>query len=104
MTARTRCGWVKFTECGMYGRRFYLRLKVAVYMIMKGRQYCMEVKRDGNFTMDRKIHGESNVWNIAQGQKNIYRFDVHAGFEGNYGSVGYGKQCSLVWSCVEDRG
>ena len=26
------------------------------------------------------------------------------GFEGNYGSVGYGAQCSLVWSCVEERG
>ena len=37
-------------------------------------------------------------------QKNIYRFDVHAGFEGNCRSIGYGKQCSLVWSCVEERG
>ena len=27
----------------------------------------------------------------------IYGFDVHAGFEGNYGSVGYAKQSSLVW-------
>ena len=26
------------------------------------------------------------------------------GFAGNYGSVGYGKQCSLQWSCVEERG
>ena len=31
--ARTRCGWVKFRECGelLYGRRFPLRLKGAVY-------------------------------------------------------------------------
>ena len=30
--ARTRCGWVKFKECSdlLYGRRFPLRLKVAV--------------------------------------------------------------------------
>ena len=33
VTARTRCGWVKFMECGelLYGRRFPLRLKGAVY-------------------------------------------------------------------------
>ena len=33
----------------------------------------------------------------------IYGFDVHAGFEGNHRSVGYGKQCLLVWPCVEER-
>ena len=47
---------------------------------------------------DRKIHGESNVWSASQGQKMIYGFDVHAGFERNHRLVGYGKQCSLVWS------
>ena len=26
------------------------------------------------------------------------------GYEGIYGSVGYGKQCSLVWPCVKERG
>ena len=33
VTARTRCGWVKFRECGelLDGRRFPLRLKGAVY-------------------------------------------------------------------------
>ena len=33
VTARTRCGWVNFRECGelLYGRRFPLRLKWAVY-------------------------------------------------------------------------
>ena len=31
-------------------------------------------------------------------------FDVHAGFDGIYGSVVYSKQCLLVWSCVEERG
>ena len=32
VTARTRCGWVMFRECGelLYGRRFPLRVKVAV--------------------------------------------------------------------------
>ena len=33
VTARTRCGWVKLRECGelLYGRRFPLKLKGAVY-------------------------------------------------------------------------
>ena len=33
VTARTRCGCVKLSECGelLYGRRFHLRLKWAVY-------------------------------------------------------------------------
>ena len=33
VTARTGCGWVKFWECGelLYGRRFSLQLKRAVY-------------------------------------------------------------------------
>ena len=30
VTARTRCGWVKYSEL-LYGRRFPLRLKGAVY-------------------------------------------------------------------------
>ena len=34
VTAKTRFGWVRFRECGelMYGMRFPLRLKGAVYM------------------------------------------------------------------------
>ena len=33
VTARTRCGWVKFRVCSelLYGRRFPLMLKGAVY-------------------------------------------------------------------------
>ena len=33
VTAKTRCGWVMFRECGelLYGRRFLLTLKEAVY-------------------------------------------------------------------------
>ena len=38
VTSRTRCGWVKFRECGelLYGRRFPLKLKGAVYMSYVG--------------------------------------------------------------------
>ena len=34
VTARMRCGWVKFMESGelLYGRRFPLKLIAAVYM------------------------------------------------------------------------
>ena len=53
---------------------------------------------------DRKIHSESNVWSTAQRHKKIYRFDVHAGLELKHRSVGCGKQCSLVWTCVDDEG
>ena len=33
VTARTRCGWVKFRECGelLHGRRFPLKLKVVLH-------------------------------------------------------------------------
>ena len=31
VTARMRCGWVKFGKCSEYSRRCYLRLEGAVY-------------------------------------------------------------------------
>ena len=52
----------------------------------------------------RKINGESIVLSAAQRQKQIYGFDLGVGFEENHGSVGYGKQCSSVWPCVEEKG
>ena len=63
-----------------------------------------ERKCDGNFTKDRKIHGENNVLSAAKRLRKIYGFHVHAGFEGINRSVVYGKQCSFAWSCVEERG
>ena len=37
VNARTRCGWIKFRECGelLNGRRFPLKLKVAIYKLHK---------------------------------------------------------------------
>ena len=74
VTVRTRCGWVKFRECSdlLYGRRFPLRLKGLFIGVMLGQQCCMRVKHVPerkcacNFTMDRKIHGENNLWSTAQ--------------------------------------
>ena len=77
VTARTRCGWVKLRKCGelLYGRRFPLKLKGAVY-----RSYVRPAILHGNETWelkkDSEIHGESNELNTAPRQKNIYRFDV----------------------------
>ena len=46
VTARKRCGWVKFMECGelLCGRRFALMLKGAVYKsyVMRAMQYGSE--------------------------------------------------------------
>ena len=93
VAARTRCGWVKFRECGelLYGRRLPLWLKWAVYEsyvrpeVLYGSEACFLKE---SFTKDREIHGESNVWSAVQRQKDIYGFDDHAGFEGRYGSIG----------------
>ena len=86
---RTRCGWVKFMECGelLYGRWFTLWLKGAVYesymrpAIQYGSEaWCLNESEMGILPMT-KIHGESNVWSAAQKQKMIYGCDIHAGFE-----------------------
>ena len=48
---RTRCGWVKFRECSelLYGRRFHLKLKGAVYksyvrptMLYGSEEWCLK--------------------------------------------------------------
>ena len=112
VTVRTRHVWDKPRECRevLHGRRLPPKQKWAVHMsyirtaILHGSEALCLKKLYRNFTKDRNIHGESNVWSAAQRQKKIYAYDVHAGFEGNNRSVGNGKQCSLVWSCVEERG
>ena len=42
--------------------------------------WCMK-KNEMRIIHRTAIHGDSNVWSIAQRQKNVYRFDVHVGFE-----------------------
>ena len=37
-------------------------------------------------------------------QRDIYIFGVQFRLEWNHGSVGYGKQCLLLWSCIDERG
>ena len=56
---------IKFRECGElpYDRRFPLKLKGSVYWsyVRPALQYGR--KCDENFTKDREIHGEDNMWN-----------------------------------------
>ena len=71
--ARTRCGWIKSKECGelLYGRRFSIKLKRAVYgcYVTPVILYASEGrKRDENFMKDREENCESKV---AQRQKMI---------------------------------
>ena len=61
---------------------------------------CMKVRWE--FYDRRKFHGESNVWSTAQIKRSMDL--VLVGFQRNHRSVGYCKQCLLVWSCVEERG
>ena len=94
----------------LYGRRFPLRLKGAVYesylrlAILYGSEACclkeceMGILRSTERSMVREMCGMQR-----KDRKKICRFDVHAGFEGNHGLVSYGKLCLLVWSCVEER-
>ena len=61
MTARTRCGWVKFWECSelLYGRRCHLMLNKAVY-----RSYVRSA-----------ILHESEAWCLREGERGILHRD-----------------------------
>ena len=74
VTARTRCGWVKLTECSnlLYGRRFPLMLRGVVYgsyvrpAILYGSEaWCLKENETGILQMT-VIHGVSKVWSTAQ--------------------------------------
>ena len=45
VTTRTRCGWVKYLECGelLHGKRCPIKLKWLFIRVKLGQQYCMEV-------------------------------------------------------------
>ena len=55
--------------------------------------------QDRNFMEDRNIHGDSSVWSAAQRLKRskYLMLDLIGT------TVGYGRQCLLVLSCVEKR-
>ena len=51
---------------------------------------------DVNFTKDKEIHGESNVWSTAQRQTKNNRFNVHVGFEDQLAMANSVRWCSHV--------
>ena len=59
VTARTRCGWVKFSECSelLYGRRFPLWLKGSVYK---------------SYARSAMLHG-SEAWCLKESGMGIFR-------------------------------
>ena len=112
VTGRTRYGWVKFRECGelLYGR-FPLMRKGSVYesyvrpAILYGSEaWCLRESEIGILRRTERSTVRAICGVQLKDRKKIYRLDVHAGFECHNRSVVYGKQCSLVWSCVEERG
>ena len=95
----------------LYGKRFPLELKEAVY---------------GSYVWSALQHG-SEAWCLMESEMGILRrtersisramcevqrkerhrstdFMFMFGLSKNHRSVGYGKQLSLVWSCVLERG
>ena len=60
-------------------------------------------KRDGNFTKDKKIHVRA-MCGVQLKDRKRYADLMFMLFGSNNRSVGYGKQCSLIWSYIEERG
>ena len=90
LTARTRCGWVKFRECGelLYGRRFPLELKWAVYesyirpAILYGREaWCLKKIEMGILQWTERSMVRAICGVQLKDKKKVYGFDVHAVFE-----------------------
>ena len=55
-------------------------------------------KRDENYVKDREIHCGSDVWSTADLEKKAYRLDAHVELECSNRSLGYGKQCDLLYA------
>ena len=99
VTARIRCWWAMFMECGelLHGRRFPLKLKRAVYksyarpVILYGSEaWCLKESEMGILRRTERSMVRVMCRVQLKGQKKIYRFDIHTGFEGNNRSVGIG--------------
>ena len=108
--ARTRCGWVRFRECGelQHGKKFPLKLKGAVYRsyvwpaILYGSEaWCLKESEIGILQRtERSPWWEQCVEYSSKIKKDIWIWC--SCWVWNHRSVGYGKQFSLVWSCIED--
>ena len=69
VTARTRCGWIMFRECGnlFHGKRFPLKLKMTAYKscvsqtILYGCEVWYLRESEIRFLRRTEMYGESNV-------------------------------------------
>ena len=85
VTAKTRCGWVKFRECSelLHCRRCPLRLNVAVHRsyirssILYGSEALCLIESEMGILQKT----ERSMVRAMCGVQLNHRFDVHAGFE-----------------------
>ena len=100
VTVRTRCEWVKFRECAelLYGRRFSLRLKGAVY-----RSYLRPAILHGSEAL---CLNESEKGMLLRTERSMVRAMCAVQLKDAKISTDllFMLGCSLVWSCVEERG
>ena len=108
VTARTRWGWVKIRECGelLYCRRLPPKLKGAIY-----KSYIRPAIQHGCEAWCLK---ESEMGILLRTERSMVRAMCGVQLKGrksstelmfiDHRSVGYSKQCSLAWSCVEESG
>ena len=105
VTARTRCGLVKFRESGElpYGRRFPLKLKGAIYrsyvrlaILHRNEAWCLKECEMG-ILHSTEIHGESNVWSAAQRQKRSMDFTFILGLKETIDQLDMAN--SVRWYC-----
>ena len=105
VTVKTRCGLVKFRERSelLYDRRFPLKLKAAVYWsyarsaILYGSEaWCLKESEMGILRRTKRsmVGAMCGVQLIDRKRSTDLMFML-----GLHRSVGYGKQCLLVWSC-----
>ena len=90
-SARTRCRLVMLREFGemLYGRRLPLRLKGAVH-----KSYVRSAIPYGSEAWSLK---ESEMGILHRMERSMVR-SICGHKDRNHRSVGYGKQCSFVWS------
>ena len=64
-----------------------------------------EMKQDDNFKIGRENFGDGNMWSTVQEyKKRVKDLVLMSGFNEAVGKVSIANSCSLVMSCVEQRG
>ena len=112
MTATTRCWCVMPWECGelLYGKRFPLWLKGAVYWsyVMPATLYgceawCLKKSEMGILRMTVRFMVRATCGVQLKDRKRYTDLMFMLGLSETIELVGYGEQCSLIWSCFVER-